>query len=251
MQAVYLNGWYLRTDGRIGPWTVTSSQQPTEMQIWNAYKVKTYLEAQGWSLSAICGTIGNMMHESTLSPALIEQTNRWRLPNDAADLSDVPNSVMQNFYKEYYGDSSRGYGIGLVQWDGRGITRQKLVGFCENNGLIWYEGDSQMLRITDEQTRNLQWQSYTLYGIQWTWSNYVINTMTPEQSANIWLRCYEVSSGQTEREGNARWFYNYFTGHPTPPPTPPGPGPEPGFFPFWMMCIVNKNRRLFKNVKKL
>ena len=188
------------------------------------------------------------MHESTLSPALIEETNRWRLPNSAASLSDVPNSVMQNFYNEYYSDPYRGYGIGLVQWDGKGITRQKLVGFCENNGLVWYEGDSQMLRITDEQTRNLQWQSYTLYGVQWTWSNYVINTMTPEQSANIWLQCYEVSSGQTEREGNARWFYDYFTAHPNPPPTPPIPTTG---IPEWMYGIITQKRRLYKNVKKL
>ena len=110
MQTEYLNGWFLRTDGMLGngPWTITPSQQPVQEQIWNAYKVKTYLENQGWTLSPICGTIGNMMHESTLSPALIEETNRWRLPNSAASLSDVPNSVMQNFYNEYYSDPDRG-----------------------------------------------------------------------------------------------------------------------------------------------
>ena len=250
METTYLNGWYLRTDGRIGPWTILPNQQPTSYQIWNAYKVKTYLENQGWSLSAICGTIGNMVHESTLSPAFIEETNRWRLPNSAANLTDVPNSVMQNFYRQYYGDPERGYGIGLVQWDGLGITRQKLVGYCENNGLIWYEGDSQMSRIQYEQDNDLQWTPRTYYGTLWTWDNYVINTRSPENSANIWLQCYEISSGQTEREGNARWFYDYFTEHPDPPPVPPDPPVPPvptrRNIIYW---ISKKKRRVSNNVR--
>ena len=156
-----------------------------------------------------------MQHESNLSPAWIEQTNRWRLAG--TELADVPNSVMQNFYNEYYHDTNRGYGLGLVQWDGKGITRQKLVGFCENNGYIWYDGDAQMARLLDEYTRNLQWQEHTYYGITWTWTNYVTNTRTPEESARIWCGCYEVSGGVEYRQENARYWYDYFSGGPTPP----------------------------------
>ena len=217
------NNWYVRTDGRLGPWTVTSSQQPTTEQITNATKVYTALIGYGWSISAVCGIIGNMMHESTLSPAYIQETNRYRLPNSAANLSDVPNSVMQNFYMQYYNDPVKAYGIGLCQWDGLGITRQKLVGYCENNGFIWYDGDAQMARLLDEYTRNIQWTSYTYFGTSWTWNNYVTNTRTPEESAKIFRRCYEgASGGDTEAGYNARWFYDYFSGSPTPP-TPPTP----------------------------
>ena len=214
MNITTYNDWYVSTDTRLGAWNV-STEPPTNYQIYNATKIYNALSAYGWSLSAVCGIIGNMQHESTLSPAWIEQTNRWRL--SGTDLADVPNSVMQNFYNEYYNDPNRGYGLGLVQWDGKGITRQKLVGFCENNGYVWYDGDAQMARLLDEYTRNLQWEEHTYYGVTWTWSNYVTNTRTPEESARIWCGCYEVSGGVEYRQENARYWYDYFSGGPTPP----------------------------------
>ena len=214
MNITTYNDWYLSTDTILGAWNV-STEPPTNYQIYNATKIYNALSAYGWSLSAVCGIIGNMQHESTLSPAWIEQTNRWRL--SGTDLADVPNSVMQNFYNEYYNDPNRGYGLGLVQWDGKGITRQKLVGFCENNGYVWYDGDAQMARLLDEYTRNLQWEEHTYYGVTWTWSNYVTNTRTPEESARIWCGCYEVSGGVEYRQENARYWYDYFSGGPTPP----------------------------------
>ena len=223
MQTAVYNDWYVRTDNRIGPWSVTQDT-PTAEQVHNATKIYNILSGYGWSLSAIAGILGNMQHESTLNPAFIQATNRYRLPNSAANLSDVPNSVMQNFYKEYYNDSNRAYGIGLVQWDGKGITRQKLVGFCEDNGYVWYDGNAQCARLLDEYTGNKQWTSHTYYGITWTWSNYVTNNRTPEQSARIFCGCYEVSSGIEDRQKNARYWYDYFS-NPDPPPDPPTPDP--------------------------
>lgn len=223
MQTAVYNDWYVRTDNRIGPWSVTQDT-PTAEQVHNATKIYNILSGYGWSLSAIAGILGNMQHESTLNPAFIQATNRYRLPNSAANLSDVPNSVMQNFYKEYYNDSNRAYGIGLVQWDGKGITRQKLVGFCEDNGYVWYDGNAQCARLLDEYTGNKQWSSHTYYGITWTWSNYVTNNRTPEQSARIFCGCYEVSSGIEDRQKNARYWYDYFS-NPDPPPDPPTPDP--------------------------
>ena len=220
MQISVYNDWYVRTDGRLGPWTVTSSQQPTTEQIHNATKVYNYFAALGWSLSAICGMIGNMMHESTLNPAFIQSTHRSDLPNSAANLSDVPNSVMLSFY------GSGANGIGLVQWDGATSTPpagQKLVSFAERYNMIWYDGDCQVFRIKREQETNIQWTSHSYYGITWTWSNYPTNNRTPEESAHIWRRCYEVAAAGDEEAGaNARWFYDYFSGGPTPP-TPPTP----------------------------
>ena len=213
------NDWYVKTDGRIGPWTITTSQQPTSEQIHNATKVYNYFTALGWSLSAICGMLGNMQHESTLNPALIQETHRSSLPNGASSLSDVPNSVMLNFY------GASGYGIGLVQWDGYTSTApagQKLVSFAERYSYVWYDGDCQVFRIKREQETNIQWTTHTYYGISWTWNNYPTNTRTPEESARIWMHCYEVAlAGESERQGNARWWYEYFSGTPPTPPTPP------------------------------
>ena len=218
MQIEIFNDFYVRTDNRIGPWTITSSQQPSSQQIHNAEKVYNYLHSLGWSVSAICGIIGNMQHESSLDPAFIQETNRWRLPNRAANLSDVPNSVMQHFFNEYYNDPHKNYGIGLVQWDGKGITRQKLVGYCMDNNYIWYDGMAQLARLENEQSRGIQWQTKTMYGTSWTWSNFVHNNRSPEDSASIFRACYEVAlAGVSETRGNARWWYDYFSDNP---PTP-------------------------------
>lgn len=221
MDATYVNGWWLRTDGRLGPYNITPSQPINPHQLHNAYKLKHWCDTQGWSLSAICGMLGNFIHESTLSPAFIQETNRDRLPNSASSLSDVPNSVMINFYKEYYSDPERAYGIGLAQWDGYTPTNppgQKLVSYCMRYGMNWYDGDSQTARLKAEYDNDLQFKHYEVFGVVWTWYNYVINTRTPEESADIWMNNYESpGGGLSYREANARWFYDYFTQHPTPP----------------------------------
>lgn len=239
----YVNGWWMSTDTHIG---VSAGGYSTE-QCYNAHKVKNALLAGGWTLNAICGTLGNMQCESFMSPAYIQATNRWRLPNNAASLSDVPNSVMQNFYKEYYGDPNRNYGIGLVQWDGKGITRQKLVGYAENNGWNWYDGDTQTSRILYEQANNIQWQStVTIGGVAYNWSTYPTGTATPENMAEAWRTGYEVGGDDTvvQRQENARRWYDYFI---TDPPSPPGPARplSPVFF-----FMYNKyKRKVIKRVR--
>ena len=211
-----INGWWMSTDTLMGS---TDTSNIGSHMIENARKIYNYFTGKGWSLSAIAGMLGNIQVESTFSPALIQATNRWRLPNNAANLSDVPNSVMLNFYDSYYGISGGGFGIGLVQWDGYTSTSpagQKLVSFAERYNLNWYDGDTQTFRIFREYETNIQWQSATIEGITWTWSNYVTNTQTPEVSARIWQVCYEVADPGTliRRQANARYWYDYFTAHP-------------------------------------
>lgn len=211
--------------------------------IENARLIRDYFKSKGWSDSAIAGMLGNIQLESTFSPALIQSTNRWRLPNSAANLSDVPNSVMLNFYDSYYGLSGGGFGIGLVQWDGYTSTApagQKLVSFAERYGLNWYDGDTQNFRIFREYETNIQWQSATINGITWYWSNYVTNTQTPEVSARIWQVCYEVADPGTlpTRQANARYWYDYFIAHPT------------AFSDPVYLLLVNANKKkVVKNVR--
>ena len=212
-----INGWWMSTDTLMGSTDTSSIGQRMKD---NARKIYNYFKGYGWSDSAIAGMLGNMQLESTFSPALIQSTNRWRLPNRAADLSDVPNSVMLNFYDSYYGGSGGGYGVGLVQWDGYTSTApagQKLVSFAMRYNLNWYDGDTQTFRIYREYQTNIQWQSARISGIVWTWNNYVTNTQTPEVSARIWQVCYEVADPATlsTRQDNARYWYDYFIAHPT------------------------------------
>ena len=218
MQATLVNDWWMTTDtgGSMG---TTDTSGISTKQEHNATKVFNYFSALGWSLSAIAGMIGNMQLESWLSPALIQGTHRSSLPNSASNLSDVPNSVMINFY------GSSGYGIGLVQWDGYTSTSpagQKLVSFAERYGLTWYDGDTQCFRIQREQETNIQWQAGTVDGTYWTWSNYINSTDTPEHCAHAWRVCYEVAASGTDstRQANARYWYDYFSGVTPPTPTP-------------------------------
>ena len=226
MNVTLINDWYMTTDsgGQMG---TTNNTGVTNYQKHNATKVYNYFNSLGWSLSAIAGMLGNMQLESWLSPALIQGTHRSRLPNSASSLSDVPNNVMINFYDSYYGLSNGGFGVGLVQWDGYTATSpagQKLVSFAERYNLNWYDGDTQLFRIKREKETNIQWTSYTINGIRWTWDNYPTNTQTPEVSAHVWQACYEVSATGTlpTRESNARYWYDYFYDNPPEPPTPTG-----------------------------
>jgi len=234
-----INGWWMSTDTLMGSTDTSAIGQRMKD---NARKIYNYFKGYGWSDSAIAGMLGNMQLESTLSPALIQSTNRWRLPNRAADLSDVPNSVMLNFYDSYYGGSGGGYGIGLVQWDGYTSTApagQKLVSFAERYNLNWYDGDTQTFRIYRECQTNIQWQSAQISGTGWTWNNYVTNTETPEVSARIWQVCYEVADPGTlaTRQANARYWYDYFIAHPVPEP------------PAWLLFGMRNKRKVIKNVK--
>lgn len=235
-----INGWWMSTDTLMGS---TDTSSIGSRMIDNARKIRDYFKSKGWSDSAIAGMLGNIQLESTFSPALIQSTNRWRLPNSAANLSDVPNSVMLNFYDSYYGGSGGGYGIGIVQWDGYTPTSpagQKLVSFAERYGLNWYDGDTQTFRIFREYETNIQWQSATINGITWYWSNYVTNTQTPEVSARIWQVCYEVADPGTlaTRQANARYWYDYFIAHPT------------AFSDPVYLLLVNANKKkVVKNVR--
>lgn len=220
MNPTLVNGWWLITDGYLG---TTNTSNVNSMQITNATNVYNYLNDLGWSLSAIAGVLGNMHLESALSPAYI-QDNSYRdaLPNQANSLSDVPNSVMISYYS-----ARRNHGIGLVQWDGytpNNPPGQKLVSFATRYSINWYDGDTQMFRIKREQETDIQFQTKTINGVTWSWSNYPTNSLSPEDSAYVWMKCYEsAGSDIARRKSNARYWYNYFYNEPTPPtpPTPP------------------------------
>ena len=285
MQPVALNNWIVATDNRIGPWSVITSEPVSLEQKLNANIVRSFFINEGWTLEAICGMLGCMQGESTINPAYIEQTNRWRLPNSAADLTDVPNSIMKNFHKEYYAVTSRGFAIGLVQWDGYtnvnlpgGITeqQQKLVAFAIRNNIIWYDGWTQLYRLRGEWQYDVTHGTNTFFkrvrysGVWYDFNNYPTSTESPETLAAAWTAGYERNAGGVGyRDDNARWWYNWFTGEEAPEiippedfmqplpadpdlppfdpdnPVPPNP---PGFdyMPAWLTCILTQRKKVLK-----
>lgn len=273
MQIAEINGFFMSTDTRLGGW----SGEPSLGQKLNANVIRSFFINEGWTINAICGMLGCMQGESTINPAFIQQTNRWRLPNSAVSLSDVPNSVMLNFYMEYYGDTRKAYAIGLVQWDGysnrNNIQGQKLVNYAMDNNINWYDGWTQLYRIRGEQQYDVQHHTHSFFlpvrysGVTYTFDNYPYSTETPEILATAWTSGYERNAGGVGyRDENARWFYDWFTGEDAPEiidpenfleplpynpddppfdpddPTPPDPSGV-DYLPPWLLYYITKKRK--------
>ena len=276
MNLTLYNGFYLATDARAGEWSGT----PSAEQLSNANIIRSFFINEGWTINAICGMIGCMQGESTINPAYIQDTNRFRLPNSAYSLSDVPNSVMINYYMEYYGDTRKAYAIGLVQWDGysnrNGVQGQKLVNYAIDNNINWYDGWTQLYRIRGEQQYDVQqgthsfFQSVRVSGTTYDFNNYPYSTASPEDLAKAWTWGYERNAGgEGFRPTNARWFYDYFTSPDAPAiippeefltplpydpedppfdpddPFPPDPEGE-DYLPAWLLYLIIKRRKEMK-----
>lgn len=257
---LYYNQFWISPDQRIGAWS-TGTEAPTTMQIGNANCIKSFFRIEGWTLQAICGMLGNMQAESTINPALIQETNRWRLPDSGTDLDTLPNDIMKDFYKEFYGVSSRAFGIGLVQWDGYSNTddgaQQKLVAYCIRNAYNWYDGFAQCYRIRGEWQKDEQYHFFNPVRVNGTWyrfSNYVTSTAEPEELAEAWQVGYERNSGGLGFRGtNARYWYNLFTGPDAPEeivpslPEPESPYPIPDRQDItWLLMAITQRKKVQK-----
>ena len=228
MNLTLLNGFYVATNSRAGGYSGT----PTAEQETNANIIRSFFIDKGWTINAICGMLGCMQGESTINPAFIQATNRYRLPNSGNNLSDVPNSVMRNFFMEYYQDTRKAYAIGLVQWDGytiyNQVDTQKMVAFAIANNIIWYDGWTQLYRIdmeqqSDETTQQTRFfRTVRVNGTDYNFWNYPYSTDTPENLAKAFTWGYERNAGgEGFRPANARWWYDYFTGETAPDIIPP------------------------------
>lgn len=222
MNLIQNNGFYMSTDQRAGPWSGSMSAE----QKHNANIIRSFFVNEGWTIESICGMLGNMQGESTINPAYIQATNRWRLPQSGADLAYLPNTVMMNFYREYYGVAARDFGVGLVQWDGysprSGLERQKLVAYCQDNNLVWYDGWAQCYRLNGEQVYDVSngptfFYTVRVSGVQYNFLNYPFATASPEDLAAAWSYGYERNeAGVGVRGETARLWYDYFTGPDAP-----------------------------------
>lgn len=251
-----LNGFWTSPNQRVGAWSV-ETEDPTNMQKINANNVKSFFIQRGWTLQAICGMLGNMQGESTINPGFIQETNRYRLPANGTDLMQLPNSVMQNFYMEYYNVDRKAFGVGLVQWDGysnrNGTPQQKLVAYAISNNYNWYDGWCQCYRIQGEHDTDAQYHFFnpvTIDGVRYTFANYVTSTASPTNLAHAWQAGYERNAGGIGFRGvNAEWWYSYFTGPDAPEPVDPDdplpPEPDPGYegLPRWMIPVLINNKR--------
>jgi hypothetical protein len=181
---------------------LTNGSQPLtqgQMEL-NAEYIYKALTHEGWSLSAICGMLGNMQYESSINPG------RWQS-------DDVGNTSM---------------GYGLVQW----TPATKYINWV-GSGKDYSTMDNNLARIEYEVSNNIQYIASTSYPTPSTFREYTLSPLNPYFLACVFAwnyeRSYVVLYGTEEekealrqqRGGAANYWYEYLSG------VDPGPGPSP------------------------
>lgn len=178
---------------------LTSSEMET-----NALYIYKALVAAGWTLNAISGILGNMVHESSLNPG------RWQRDN--------------------VGNMSSGYS--LVQW----TPATNYTDWCAAQGRDDpSEMDNALDRILYELENGLQY--YATSGYPESFREFSQSTASPYYLAGAFAWNYERSwtvlyGSESEKEalrqrrgGEAEQWYTFLSGET--PPTPDEPD-EPG-----------------------
>lgn len=154
----------------------------------NATYLWGFLNARGWTLNAVSGMLGNMQTESTINPGI------WQGLNPS---------------------HPQPWGFGVVQW----TPSTKYTDWCTDNGLLYTEMDSNLLRIIYEVENHLQWIQTDEYPI--TFSEFTTSEETPYYLAMAFLKNYERPGDQNQpwRGTQANEWYQYLSG--IIPPDPP------------------------------
>ena len=227
---VLVNGWWVYLRDSMG----STHLNPSDKQIHNARVFRNQMLGYGWSELAIAGMLGNIQHESSLTTGAIQKPSV--LPNSGQTLADVPNSVMITTYFDQNDHNTRGYGIGLIQWDS--YTDQAipngpaLVSYAIRNNKDWYDGNIQTSRLEFEYQHHSTggnipvpstgrtynwWTVHQWQGQQWTYAMFkTASNITPSLAADI-FRAGRERGGEGSiqvRRDNAEYWYQYFIDHP-------------------------------------
>lgn len=148
----------------------------------NAQYILNYLRSRGWTKNAVCGMLGNIQAESTVSPG------RWQ------------NGDEGNMH----------LGFGLTQW----TEATKYFDWAARKNLYPIDMDSQLQRILAEVNPTapdeVQYQVQPSYNI--TFPAFVKSTQSASYLAAAFLYNYEQPAKpeekRAERENNATNWYN-------------------------------------------
>lgn len=197
---------------------------PSDKQKHNAEQIYNGLIAQGYTLEAACGILGNMQTESGLSPGALD-SHLSSLPNNGEHLADLTNSVMLG----YASQNNSGYGTGLIQWDSYTTTTpagNTLVSFAIRYNYEWYDGECQLFRLQREYETDSQYHYWYAnnHTPAVTWAEFKNWTGSVSEATDIFRQCRERSSGDPtgnqNRRDNAQYWYDYFKDVPPTPPVP-------------------------------
>lgn len=172
----------------------------------NAYCFYSYMHSYA-TLSAIAGMLGNFQIESTINPG-----------------------VWQNLDEGNYN-----LGFGLAQW----TPATNITDWMIANGYDIGDGNGQCRWLVEETVSSGQWIATSQYPQSWT--EFLLYTGTPEDSASIFLANFERAGVEVEgeRRQNARHWYDYLQGLT---PYPPGPGTRTQKFKWWLYSPLYKRR---------
>ena len=162
---------------------ISSNEYLTRSQMRdNASYVHNFFTKLGWTSNAICGMLGNMERESTLNPGLWESLD----------------------YENY------SVGFGLVQW----TPATNLTDWASKKGLARGSIETQCKKIQDEYETGGQYYATPEYPL--TFYQFSKSTESPEYLARAFCKNYERAGveAMSERESNARYWYNQLTYYP-------------------------------------
>lgn len=160
----------------------------------NAEIILGILGSAGWTKNAVAGALGNMQRESTINPGI------WQ------NLS-AGNTRL---------------GFGLVQW----TPATNYINWAQSNGYVTYDQYGrlapQCARIEYERANGLQYSATSDYPL--SFNEFVASGQTPEYLASAFLRNYERAgvAAESERQKNARYWYDILEGGVIPGPDPGG-----------------------------
>lgn len=162
-------------------WLTQSQMQENASYIWQK------LSANGWTMQAVSGMLGNMQSESTINPGIWQNL-------------DPSNPEL---------------GYGLVQW----TPSTKYTSWCTERGLSPSDMDSALARIEWELENGMQYYPTTNYPE--TFAEFKVSTKSPYYLAGAFLYNYErpAEPNPILRGNQAENWYTYLSGSP-PPPTP-------------------------------
>ena len=231
------NGWWVYLRDNMG----STHLNPNDKQITNAYKMRSYLQAQGYCDKAIAGIIGCAQQEASLTTGAIQRTSVF--PNGAETLAECTNATMEQYYTA---DAGYQWGLGLLQWDRKSSIAplcHVIVSTAVRQNMLWYDGALQMYRLELEFQTDATYHFWRMNYGTLTWADYKdIETTRPNydaaECAAVWDSCWELSSGtgRQYKKDNAAYWYQYFIDNPYPP------------MPVWMM---KKFRREHKQCQTL
>ena len=190
--------------------------------IWQYFGNKP--EEERWTLNAVAGLLGNIQSESSINPVLFEMYAK-RDPDTGfvIDSLDLPDSVNQikflEYVEAYKGKTGRFPGFGLTQWTNTDIDNwfdHKLVKWCNDNELNYWQIDSQLKRIDYEVANEIQFGKSSYSSM--TFKEFIKSTLPADTLACVFLHNYErpqgAESARIKRGNQAKFWYDYLQNYP-------------------------------------